>query len=785
MSRHTSDVTGPWLLIVLALLAAGPHVVAGGKDREPIRVVTLAKHAAIDRGQALEIPFDGPIVPVGKAAHVFFRARVDTKAPSGYRHSAMVAELNGQALSSRRLSNRPTHGLILGGVDVTFVSPKGYLMVPYTPSAAALASSSRYRIMGGAKGDEFELNVAGLLKPGQNRLVLRNLLKPDLAHSYPVVVDDVSLVIKPEVKSMAFKPAPTGPLPVYVPKKELPKTYSGLTREPGRIRFAVGGQPFVVQTRFSSPDGRWCEGSSPFYSHDRKVIELGEWIEVHDTFTNLTDRNIPVMQTHSCALSDRVTGVWLACQKFPEGSGAQAEAANPTVFATSASRGIGLVALDDVFRVHCRQEAPSQGTIRLADRQFYLEPGKGHTSEWAIVPTVEPDQWAFVNATRRLMDANFTLHHQFAFLLDRVHPDSWSDARLKQFVECKSADIVCRGLLFDHKYKGRYAAHGLAFETLTGHFRTYFTDFRKRLDRLFPDGRVKMADYYHCYLDATDDSAERFRACRNVDATGKHRTYGSSYDYLHLYVPTLDNAWGKAMARGIDIRLNTAGIDAIYWDEFNASAGAYTYNMQDGCSADIDPETLRIRRLKGSVHLLSRDWLATQAKRIMARVPLIVNGSPKSRTIARLRIQNFVETASITNCRRALLASPVALGDHLSEETEQDAYRSMLRALDWGCLYNWYHDKIVPTHKTLAEHMFPFTPVELHEGYVIGRERILTNRSGRFGWGDDSDMTIHVYDRHGRASDSTQSRKVTRDGETYAEIRILEGFSAAVVRLTH
>ena len=36
------------------------------------------------------------------------------------------------------------------------------------------------------------------------------------------------------------------------------------------------------------------------------------------------------------------------------------------------------------------------------------------------------------------------------------------------------------------------------------------------------------------------------------------------------------------------------------------------------------------------------------------------------------------------------------------------------------------------THPTAAPHLFPFTPLELHAGYLIGKERIVTAISRSF-----------------------------------------------------
>jgi hypothetical protein len=147
-----------------------------------------------------------------------------------------------------------------------------------------------------------------------------------------------------------------------------------------------------------------------------------------------------------------------------------------------------------------------------------------------------------------------------------------------------------------------------------------------------------------------------------------------------------------------------------------------------------------------------------------------------------LHYPTFVETAAISNCLRAILYSPVALGDHISERTGVDAYRWMLGALDYGCLYNWYDYRVKVDYPTLSSYMFPTTPLELHEGYIIGKERIVTKVSGLFGWGDKSRPEVHVFDAEGREVKGFKAPTVTRDGKTYTELRLAEDWSAAIVR---
>jgi hypothetical protein len=151
--------------------------------------------------------------------------------------------------------------------------------------------------------------------------------------------------------------------------------------------------------------------------------------------------------------------------------------------------------------------------------------------------------------------------------------------------------------------------------------------------------------------------------------------------------------------------------------------------------------------------------------------------------MAALHFPCFVETGTITHCRHAHLHSPIALGDHLTERSEKDAYHQMLAALNYGCVYHWYNDvTVIPTHPHLTRYMYPITPLELHEGYLIGKERIITNRSGLFGWGDASEHEVHVFNTDGVEVEGFSAPLLKRDGKTYTELRIAEDWSAAIVR---
>ncbi len=750
-----------------------------GEGEPPTTSVPLADEIVLQQRETAQVSFDAGDLPEGREPFLFFHARRNSDQVGGYSTKALEVAVNGTVVDSDRLSSGPDTVQMKDGRMLTWVTPDGRLTLPWAADFTSTQEHETYGLVETTAG-EYELYIGGLLQAGENTIEFRNVCIEIEPERDILTIGDVAVRAKPNAPGLALlRPAPTGELPVREPRTEFPKTYELARQDEAEIELSVGGDSFVVGSHFSAPDGQWHEGSTEFFEHTRRVIEHDEWIEVQDTFRNLTGENLPVMQEHSCALGDRATGVWLAGARMPIGVGQRRRGDNPSVFAATAESGLGIVPLSDVLRVHARQEA-RDGTVTLADRSLYLEPGAEYTAEWAIVPVPTPDFYDFINQARRMLDVNFTLEWLFAFhfYLEAVY--DWSDETLRSFIINKSTNFIVKSLYGAGRLEGGGVKRGTLW--MESDLQPY-VDFHRRVHELFPDGSVNTGIYFHCFLDVDPRSEERFTDDRLLDPAGNHVAYGEGRSaYMKYYVPTLGSEFGAEMERWLDTIMHDIGVDGVYWDEFAYTRG-YAYNMPDGCTADIDPQTMRITRLKGDTVLLSRDWRLKQVRRIMGEGrPFIVNGMPRTRTIAAEHFQAFTETGNIGNCRNTLLYSPVALGDHLSERNFEDAYAVMLRALDFGCLYAWYNSNVVPPAPTLTEHMFPFTPIELHEGYVIGEERILTNRSGLFGWADDSRFEAYVYDRDGRATEEYPVTRVERDGRAYAEVRIPEGYSAAIVR---
>jgi hypothetical protein len=751
-----------------------------GKAPPPLRGTLLKDHAEIAAGQTLTLPFDSGAIPEGKEAFVFLRARYPQEKVTGFRAEALHLDLNGKRVGVDRLANRAARMTLMRGTDETMVSADGALALYYAPDY--FPSPERHALYGtidGSNPTEYEFRLDGVLREGSNTLTVSNLGTVTPEHAHTAHVDSVEFRIRSKVAPPPPpKPAPTGEIPWIAPATTFPKSYAATPQPGARIELTVAGEPLVLESRFSTPDGGWQTGSNRFFRHERQVSEHDEWLEVSDTFTNLTTENLPLIQEHRCDLGKRFRAAWLAGLEMPAGNGNRSEGDNPSAYATTETLGIGLFAHNDAFIVHVNQAAQN-GVLSLSDREFYLQPGATYTATLAVVPTTRPDFWQFVNAARRAREVNFPLRWSFAFMYHEWPVYEWTDDTVRRFIDNKGANFVVQSNDVRNQ-RGQYAR---ATDWLNADLALY-RDFQKRIRSLYPDGSVNTGIYYHCFLDTTRENDEAYKADRGRDAAGNYMDYGGEGAYMHTFIPTLEPGhWGGVMEKVMSTILDDIRANGVFWDEFVYSRVPYVYGQQDGVSADIDPETHRLLRTKGSMTLVSLPFRVKMVDRILGeKRPFLINGAPHTRTMVDKHFMAFTETGSMSNCRDMLLHSPVALGDHLTERKYADSYANLHAALQHGCLFVWY-THIFHNHEAPTKYFYPFTPIELHPGYVIGKERIVTAVSGYFGWGDASEYEAHCFDRDGKPTDAIRVPRVLRDGKAYAEVRLPEGCLAILVRV--
>ncbi len=670
-------LTTPWAHSRSRLMAA-VFAPADGKAPAVVRGLDLAKVVELPPGQKTQIEFKGFSTPAGKESILVLKARLATPHASGH-HPGMRLWLNDQVVDPQRLINRQREEVRRDGRMVNRAGGDIF-NVCYAPDFDAPDRHHVYALRSGAKLCQFDLRVSDLLHPGENKLVIQNSVAP--AAKYALVLGDVRLEIRALLKSKAKQPAPTGPLDEVVPERAHKVAYRLTQRPEAGLELSLGNETFRIESEFSTPRPAWVKGSNRYFDHRREIESRDEAIVVRDTFTNLTHEILPLMQRHRVRMPG-LKKVWLAGLSPGGLVSSSSEPANPTSYGITARAGVGLIATDDVSQVHVTNFS-GEDFVGLADNQCVLKPGAKHTAEWAILPTVRPDYWAMVNAVRRLRNVNFKLDGSYAWL--RAVPNStgvWTDQQLVDFIRFKDAHFLLDHYLWP-TYHGRFAL-GTAFQTLDF---SYLRSQMARRRKLVPEAKHLM--YFHCFEDVLYEGPEKYADARQLGPDGKQVDYGKPGTWI--FVPTTSNRFGRDVTKNADLMLGPLpegfGCDGLYWDTFEYCRYQYHYDdfsrptglPWDGVSADIDPRSMKISRLKSSVTLISQPFRVALVRQILKNHLLVVNGQPHTQTMTKLHFPRFVETGSISNCALAGLYSPIALGDHLTERSELDAYHVMLRA---------------------------------------------------------------------------------------------------------
>jgi hypothetical protein len=741
-----------------------------GAAKPPAKEMALFDTAKLARGESQEFSFAVDEIPAGRDAIVALKARMEFDRVAGYTPALRIT-VNGGTLDSDRLVNKPLRAKSRGG-QVYSLAAGDRFSTYYSPDFESPDADNHYGLLDDISACDFELNVTDLVQTGENTLRVENAASESVDNI--LVAGEAKLLFRPPPPPAKAKAGPpTGPLERFEPARN-PVEFRADDVGNGVIRITVGEETFEIASRFSTLKPEWVHGANDYFELSRSMDVRDGAVIVSDTFTNRTTENLPIMQRHEVALRDRLKGLWLSGLDQAALSGNTNDPANPTTFAATAASGIGLLPLSDVMRLHVANYGVD-GIVGIADNNLVIPPGVTYIAEWAIVPTDAPEYWRFLNVARRLVGANFLIDGGFAFFRAGPLTDDWSDEQTTDFVRFKDAKYACATIDYP-RYNGDYP-HGTAFQRINhDNFRNSFARRRE----LMPG--IQNLVYFHCFIDVIEDGPQRFADSRLLRPDGVQADYGQ--EAHKIYLPLKDNSYGPAIAKSIDLILDEIEADGVYWDEHEYSRWTYHYGEPwDGFTGDIDPTAMTVTRLKSSVTLLTERWRVDLAKHILSRGPLIGNSPPYTRAMAALKFPCFVETGSITHCTQAHLYSPIALGDHLTERSELDAYRTMLAALDYGCVYHWYNDMtVIPTHHHLTRYMFPITPLELHEGYIIGDERIITKKSGLFGWGDASKHEVHVFDDTGREVEGFNAPVITIEGRAYTELRIAEDWSAAIIR---
>jgi len=731
-------------------------------------------------------------------------ARLEYGSLGGSTYS-MEISVNGEPLRRPRLLNKALETEMLNGVKLEWYG-SGAWRVAYSPDYAMANGTDLSACFVDRHAYDFVFDLTGLLKVGQNDIIIR--------HSEPTIpnvllLKDIALVDAPErVAPLEAVEDPNDTLRLIAPTDRSKVPYTLTVTPDGGIKVTCGKLTREISSSFSYPNVGWntlgagdgqqemklgpivsarrgehiLSARGRYYRLERTINQLPDHIAVSDRLTNLTGTDLHISVKYTTSTVGLTDGeVYLRGRRIRTMQGSEKGGDNPTVLLRSGSDGLGFVAEDDVLRAQSAQIATADpAAAGLVDDYFMLPPYAEYELRWSIYPVPAGDYFDFVNAVRLNWGVNFTVPGAFAF---PPHPtvERAQTPDLKAWLNNGSLSVVCCEIPMPEPL---VLSQGLAFLQEPAE-QQRLKDQADRLRAAKPG--LKVLQYLHVYITRLDAAVDAYKDAALRGAEGKQLAYepGQWKPTFWLFLPTTTNAYGREMNKTFDLILDPLGFDGIFWDELAYSRNEMAYGVEDGHSAIPDPKTMTVAQKMAFTPLYCQAYQVQQARRVLnAGKILIGNGPPLTETMTKIHFPRFVETSSATNLRYAHLYCPLGLSSPDRVESAEDIIPSIRSHLDNGGLWYYYckWDRVFLTHPTATAHMYPFTPIELHEGYLIGRERILTDRSGIFGWNDKSRHRVFVYGRDGRLVEGFTAPTRTVKGCTYTELRLPPGAMGIIER---
>ena len=318
--------------------------------------------------------------------------------------------------------------------------------------------------------------------------------------------------------------------------------------------------------------------------------------------------------------------------------------------------------------------------------------------------------------------------------------------------------------------------------------RQYLEQVIARFRRLCPD--TKLLPYLDPYVCSEPGATEKYGDSLALMPDGGPQLYTDHK--MPVFYPTLDNSYGRALGEAFDYLLSVA--DGFYMDEstmyYLPGVGAFSYrdDTWDGHSCKMNlgsgyeevDATYELQRKVTNSALYTRAYRLRQLEKAREQGKAVwMNFEPMSEEEAALQSYRFVECYASSAPVYSHLGCPVSLANEHVERAETDIGDSMRRMLMFGGLYLTYGIKY-RTAGNILQDLYPFTPVELHCGYVIGKEKIITCSSGTYSFGDRSALAVRYYDNSGFHLPDRDVTIPAGAAETQADVDLREGELAIV-----
>ena len=756
----------------------------------------------------------GSIPQMGNTVLLKITSRIDSKTLAGS-SGFMKIELNGHEIlpaknrTAMRLVNKPLNSPVTPDVSAPWFETRANAWrVVYAPDFKAATTQKFY-------ADNpylLVLDVTDLINPvAENRLTITNtatsVIQKYTGTDASLIVGALDVETKNVPSIMMTTSRDFKPVINHGEPAAGASSYQGKILPGGGFELNVGKSTFKFSSAFSFPNAgfnilnageidktgqkNWrvkvdtktnhviAQGDD--YRIERAIKFEKTHAEIVDTITNL-HKNAPL----GMAVRDeldlngiRNSQIRLAGNPDPSANDYFAPG-NPSVHVRLANSGIGMIAEDDVLRnqalLYTRVgEKNSSPVAGIRTEMLRLAPGETYSLRWAVYPVAGADYFDFVNLVRNDWGSNFTTTGACWWASS---PDQMLNMSLENLRETLLHNgirqVEVTGSWVDHKQdpKDPNAPKILGFGT--GVMEPYFADYRHRvreavakIHQAVPN--VQVLGYFDTQRDSSENSQQKFADSALIAADGKqmYANWNNMYSNSYNVVPTLQNSFGKAALETVKRYLSDMNLDGVYWDEMEIAgydSPLLSYKVFDGHTCQLDPKTWTIKRQVGISALATKQFRLAVINAVKAKGGVLLGNGPSgeleelhTQTPHMIEIQHNDSWSYQGN-----LETPLGFTAGGYD------WKNFLRAFNQAMLpittlpydaklqqYRYPHD-IMPF-------VFPFTPIELHAGYLLGKERIIVTHSGNYGWSGQKVLSLsHHFDENGKLLETHFPIKITR-----------------------
>ena len=606
---------------------------------------------------------------------------------------------------------------------------------------------------------------------------------------------------------------------------------------------AAGEASWRPKVSKQSADEIRIAASGSFYSLLRTVRLASGRISISDTVNSKSKKDVGVIIRHTVRTDASPRRVLLAgapvtvVNECPE---------NPTIFISQKASHLGVLAEDTLSRVHFEGTA-SGNEAAYSLEHIALRPGTTRSFRWAVYPLDGgADYFTFINRVRRDWKSNFTVEGPFEFgpphtvwtdperLRAYLKRKPLRIAAAGPWLDYDCFDSSTGRLMTREKYKSLMQKAMAAIKAadpeikVVGNMEGPLVSLPQEVvealyDALPPDKRT--AGYPKPF------TAKQWEIIKDLEVRQRDSlvfgTDGQTYYELYfrgpkdnrtplmaiLVYPAPGNAQLDFWMDQARFLMEEVGLDGIYLDGGGpVRGGRYGYDRWDGVTVDIDPGTGQITRRYTDFRPIMGDVPCRKLfDYVLARGgTFVANGHHYTEEMQSYRIPSFLETGGeydplaipdgtkpplLPGMCMGHLDSPIGLANFPGSYGEQAAQnyakfvmKSVITHLRHGLLYYYYNTEVPGTGPGSGEygpvnHMFPMTPIELHEGWILGKERIITARSiHNVLWEKADKPIVHLFDIKGREVKGREFSQIARQaGKWSISLKLNDWEEIAVV----